>query len=515
MLRRWLLGRVLGRQAPQPAYQAHVPPYAQTMLPLAGEPPASGLAECAQAPPQNPCTLVLPGHNVTIEPGGEAAAFGRGFADLETTLALHRFGWAGEVSPNWVWALWRAWSETAGRTREGWAWHPYTAAERAVNVIRFAGAHGWPAPKGATLALLAGHATVIADGLEYFGDHHTSNHLANNGRGLFLLGLALGLPRATELGAAILINEAARSFHETGVLREGSSHYHLLAAAWYAECAHAAGAAGHPSAPMLERVAARAHGAVAAFLLPGGFPLVGDISPDRSPQSLAHLTDGLDADAAPDLTPAGWLRFAQGPWAGLWHAAPDGFAPMPGHGHQDTGSFELHHGAAAVIVDVGRGAYGESGEAAYARSAQAHNGLIIDGRDPYPPNKPYYDAAFRRLVGGPPPRLRPRADGVELRYGAVTRVWAFQQGRLTMTDSVAGSGRHHLRRLLHTALPVEAAEGGALIGGRFRLRVGDGTLHLDPASRWTAYGAGGPATRIRIDCTARLPASLTLTLETP
>ena len=67
---------------------------------------------------------------------------------------------------------------------------------------------------------------------------------------------------------------------------------------------------------------------------------------------------------------------------------------MPGHGHQDLGSFELHDGLSEVIVDPGRGSYADP---EYA-GAGVHSGVMIDGLDPAPVNRPYYDDAFRHRV---------------------------------------------------------------------------------------------------------------------
>ena len=239
-LRRWLAGRILGRWPGEPAFTPHRPPYLADALPLAAEapdPPAPFQPLDASVP-EAPLMLSLPGEDVRVDPGGERDLFERSFADTETLLALHRFAWVavGDPDPAWVSALWGAWAERFATPSEDWPWHPYTAAERAVNVLGFARAHGLPGRPGETLGLLAAHGPAIARRLEYFGDHHTSNHLANNGRGLFLLGLELGLRSAADTGGRILITEADRIFHSSGVLREGSSHYHCVLTRNYVEC---------------------------------------------------------------------------------------------------------------------------------------------------------------------------------------------------------------------------------------------------------------------------------------
>jgi len=191
------------------------------------------------AGPTESLDLPLPGLRLRLEPGADDV-FARDYADIETLLALHRFSWVplaggGEVTSSWVQALWDQWRRAFAKPDDGWAWHPYTAAERAVNLLDFADKKGLPEPVEETVSLLALHADAIFENLEYFGDHNTSNHLSNNGRGLYRLGLALGLAWAADAGARILEQEAARIFMASGVLREGSSHYHLLIARNYAD----------------------------------------------------------------------------------------------------------------------------------------------------------------------------------------------------------------------------------------------------------------------------------------
>ncbi len=378
---------------------------------------------------------------MTLEPGSAESLFERKFADLETLLAVHRFAWlpllGAAADPGWVDALWRAWMARHATPDGSWAWHPYTAAERAVNILDYGRRIGLPGAREVTVALLARHAPVIAGRLEYFGEHNTSNHLSNNGRGLFRLGLDLGMPEYADLGGRVLLAEAARIFAPSGVLREGSSHYHLLLTRNYVDAWLAARACERPEAGALEDVARRSLEAVPCLVLPGGMPLVGDISPDCPPSHLAGLLPGGDLESGwcnllpPDRRAAlaalrascrpvspdraasdGWTRFSAGPWSALWHTPPDGWPPMPGHGHQDMGGFELHHGPHRVLVDPGRGAYGGTGEAARYASSSVHNSLMVDGHDPYPTNRPYYDDVFRHRVAGTGPRIQRERDGV-------------------------------------------------------------------------------------------------------
>lgn len=521
VLRRWLIGRALGRHPGEPSFSAHRPPYLQDRLPLASEPatPPQAFRELGATLPTAAIDLPLPGLTLSLQPGEEQGLFDRTFADTETLLAVHRFAWlpllGDTVDAAWLGAIWRAWRARHGTPGEGWAWHPYTAAERAINILRVARALGLPGSLDETLDDLARHAPEIADRLEYFGDHHTSNHLANNGRGVFLLGLWLGLPKATELGGRILIEEAARIFGPSGMLREGSSHYHLLLTKNYREVATEAAAHGRPEASALREIADRATAAAAALLLPGGVPLIGDISPDCSPEKV--LQDlGLPATTFPDdLTNDGWLRYDHGPWSGLWYVAPQGWRQMPGHGHEDCGGFELHFEGAPLFIDAGRGSYGDSGD--FACCGRAHNTLLVDHQDPYPPNRPYYGDSFRHQICGDDPELVSTVTGVQVHHqgfsrlgglGAVDRRWQFSENALILSDSVDGNGTHTISRYLVTPLAAELTGEGVIVrgdGGDFRISAPAIGPTVMPVTRWTAYGQGEPVSLIGFETRAPLP----------
>ncbi len=507
-----------------------------------------------------PIELPLAGTLLKLNPGDESGIFNRPYDDIETLLALHRFAWVplvegSGVTASWVQALWDAWRKTHGVPGKDWAWHPYTATERAVNLLDLAEKKGLPEPLDETAALLALHASVIFERLEYYGDHNTSNHLANNGRGLYRLGLALGLEWAAEAGARILRDEAKRIFLSSGVLREGSSHYHLLIARNYADAWLAARAHGRAEEEELRDITAQALAIVPWLILPGGLPLIGDISPDCPPEYLIGLVGtetgwvaGLPKDArgallaliddtppapADDLCANGWLRFGHGPWSGLWHAAPDGFSQAPGHGHQDTGGFELHFEDLPVFVDPGRGGYGEDDAAAHYRSAFVHNTLSVDGAEPYPVNKPYYDDAFRQAMTGPKPGLSGGGDEVILSHngfrrikgiGGLNRQWRFTEKTMILTDRLKGpenhqgshQGTHRIIRRFLTPLDTEPGAGGVVLRGAnktFHLHSPDAAATVAPATLWHAYGGGHPGFIIEFAADAPLPWSGEVRLE--
>ena len=544
VLRRWLVERTLRRVPGPPPYNENCPAYLADVPTL--HPRQFSVPQEYDTNPDTmtagPLDLALPGEDLRIEICDTPSIFSRHFSDTETLLALHRFAWlpltTPVVDPGWVQALWKQWRGQFGTPSGTWPWHPYTAAERVLNLIDYIMRSGFPGDPEETIAVLARHGPAIAGQLEYYGDHYTSNHLSNNGRGLYRLGLFLGWSECADIGAAILLNEAPRIFMPSGTLREGSSHYHVLLTRNYADAWLAARRHGRAEEAALRKIVTRALSVIPALTLPGGMPLVGDISPDCPPEFLDGLADGrsdwlaqrsdddrralaqLCATVAPAdrevLAADGWVRADHAPWAALWHCAPDGWSQMPGHGHQDCGSFELHHDGQPIIIDPGRGQYGEEGDAARYRSAKTHSGLVIDGADPYPANRPYYDDDFRQETYGTPPSISTFEDGVSLTFeglsrlkgvGQVNRRWSFSADCVILTDNVAGTRTADIERrfITHHDVTLDGATAQFQAGNRrFEITTDDGTVELRPVVRWTAYGRGEAATEILIHTRAAL-----------
>ena len=289
-------------------------------------------------------------------------------------------------------------------------------------------------------------------------------------------------------------------------------------------------------------------GAAAGIVEARPIPLVGDISPDCPPSFLLGLLPGHDAsqgwtgmlsdddraacialrDSVADsdmeaVADSGWHVHKSGDWSLLVHAAPGGWPFYPGHGHQDLSGFELHVGETQVFVDPGRGAYGEEGEAAFYRSGQAQNTLLVDGADPYPVNRPYYSEVFRKSVIAEPPAVGTEPDGLTLTHagfsrlrgvGKLTRRWQMEGASARISDRLDGKGRHQVGRLLYTTLEA-FAEGDEVIltdgVRRFRL-VADMAMTLSPAKVWVAYGKYVEGTVITMSATMQLPAELSLEL---
>jgi hypothetical protein len=193
---------------------------------------------------------------------------------------------------------------------------------------------------------------------------------------------------------------------------------------------------------------------------------------------------------------------------------------MPGHGHQDLGSFELHDGDISVIVDPGRGSYAD----ARCEGAAAHNGVTIDGRSPTPVNRPYYAAAFRERVVGALPDMQRTRDGRVLRnagFGylktvtSAVREWRFSEAGVKISDRIAGRGRHRICRRFCTPLAVtREADAVIMSAGSRSYRFSPGAdFRLEDITCWSAYGEGRPATLIISEWHGSLPFEAVVTIE--
>jgi len=548
VLRRWLGARLLLRTPGEPSFIPHRPPIlGPSWSGVPPESPRAAFPPLASGPVDRPIRLRLPGATIELAPGAAATLFERKFADPETERGLHRFCWVPLLEPDddprWVGAIWAAWRARFGHSTALAAWRADVAADRVATLLTFAQTHGLPGPAADTLAVLAAHGPAIAARLDYFGERRTTSRLFNNGRGLYRLGLALGLPAATDAGIRLMLSEAERIFRPAGMLGEGSSHDHLLMTRALADVWLAATRHGRPEATPLEARLRAAAGHLIHLRLPGGMPLIGRLAPDAPPAHLACLLPGGDRESGwmatlprpdrdrlatlldglplgPSAIDDGWLSAHFGAWSGLWHAEPLGWCSLSGHGHQDCGGFELHHQSEAILIDLGNGP-----DAAADAAAAAHNGVTVDGADPYPPNRPCYAPAFRDKIAGPAV-LAQDTGGIALAHhgfrrlrcvGMAERRWLFDGNRVEIRDRIDGRDRHTVVRRLYTPCAVERADRGVILttatGRRFLVSAGDAPLLPSPCRRWLAYGESAPATGLMLSLFPRLPWTGSLTIE--
>ena len=264
----------------------------------------------------------------------------------------------------------------------------------------------------------------------------------------------------------------------SGITREGSSGRQAQLAAYYAAAWLAARRRGRPEQWRLAALARSVQAALTAITLPGGLPRIGDMPEDTPPEiadedkpALEELQRQARLHDLEALRQDGWLRLDAGPWSGLWHCPADGWPMNHGLAHQDLGAGELHFKGVPLFIDPGM-APAERGLDPLYRSAAMHGGISLLGRDPYPFDRPLYDAAFRHDIAGPAPLLRGTGDGVQVAFDGYARLgghrrverhWRFEGSSLRIDDLVLGTGRPRIERRLITPWPAIQAEGGILL----------------------------------------------------
>ena len=126
-------------------------------------------------------------------------------------------------------------------------------------------------------------ADAIRKNLEYFGEHYTSNHLSNNGRGLWI-GIALGLEEYAEIGAKIMTRgwphiraqRVAKSVTICWSRNYIDAGLRLTVFRWIRRHCW--------------ETSRNARSRHLGLCLPGGMPLISDISPDAPPDHFSILS---------------------------------------------------------------------------------------------------------------------------------------------------------------------------------------------------------------------------------
>jgi hypothetical protein len=500
------------------------------------------------------------------------------FFDPEDGNALQRFAW---LLP---WVVLRATEQAAADqswhliaeaikdwlacpNQPPYAWQPYTMAERMMNWTIAALALGRDIRGEKYLATaLAEHADRLTRDLEYYGEFFTGNHLSNNGRALYIVGLIIGDGIAAFRGRTILLEEAQRLFREPWFLREGSSHYQFLVARNYIESLWAAQIAGDDKTgnALFPHVAALVEGC-RFFLVfrpendTPAIPLIGDISPDCTPEWLlgvpdvgAKLTgncrkpvwndssgwhtlfqnvmptsDQREPSPVAPIVSDEWAKVEQLGWTIFTHSNPSG-TPL-GHAHQDTGAIVLFKEGLPIILDTGRLHYVDDEVGRWGRTAGAHSILTVDALDPAPMwHWLYPPEALKQITGGPPRiELSPlhltvshsgfRRGSDVAQYKRSVRVLTSRE--LEITDELQGEGRTRARLIfhIHGRCSIQKGQRVSAIASWFRLETvsledvhhcygfTDGTPRSTFGWACKAYGSATPITSLIVEGLIPLP----------
>lgn len=391
---------------------------------------------------------------------------------------------------------------------QGAGWEPYTICRRLVNWSRLAGA--FDDPTWTTFwrqrlePSLRQQARFLASNLEY---DVPNNHLLANVRALAWVGLLFPhwpeSQRFKQRGLEGLWREMERQVLADGVHEERSVSYHALVLEDLHETWELAQKRGVTVPATVEPTLAKMAQFLASTRAPdGSWPMVNDSvvgspDPSRILAKIAH-TSTLN-HVFPD---AGYavLRDGNGDGDGdgengylFFDAGPMGPAAIPGHGHADFLSFELHGGGRPLVVDPGTDTYETGPRRDAQRSMAAHNTVTVDGVDPclfwgpfrvaWPPHAQLLETSEHHLVGEHHGYLRLPSPVLHRR-----RIDLVKAGEWEIHDRFETTGEHHYALNLQFApgARLEISEEEAEIRWPEGVRLG---LH------WTGLRCSAPGVR--------------------
>lgn len=518
--------------------------------------------EVASSRPAEPCCLTFrPWLNPAM--GLPLGVMQEGPTDLsscdpEIRMRVDRLGWAIERVGCVGATIWEAVADWwSSRDARGLAYaDSYTLSERVCNLILLWNLHEPPEKlKNNLIHLLSAAAFRLVAHPEYHGEDATNNHILNNARALILYGDFIDEPNYIAAGLRIFDHQFHRHVSSDGLVREASTHYQWVITRWVVEVGlvlrqrdeQAFGKLALQLAGMLDVCDCMCLGNASRAYL----PLLGDISPDFSPEFYGGLTafgrrviagtavenvsaasGGLSGFWSSHFPGFGhrqqgdwlardgsWARLERGPWSLITHADTHPDDNRASHGHHDLFSFELAYEGRPLIVDPGRGNYLTARDSEEAGILEEwHNTLMLNGyRTGFIP-RGYMPVEWLRSF-----RLRPELvlneSGLTIRVLAfpkrkdlqeITRSFAITtSGALRVTSFVSLTRNASISMILYVLGECSHADDGLLVhtdDGEFMIRWrGLDEVRCRPARQYIAYDTSRQCTRIEWSARAAAP----------
>jgi hypothetical protein len=364
--------------------------------------------------------------------------------DREHFFALHRWSFGVGLAKAWAFSgnerlaqhfesMLQSWIDSAPSDARDAAWESYSVSERMVHWC-FCITLLWNVPRfrEQTYPVLARQLRLHADWLAgHLETEKIHNHLINNGRALYTVGLFLNMPEHRSLGWSLLERELDRQVLPDGFLREQSVPYHLLLTRTFIECHLLASLAKEKMSPTFTDRVRKMVDVAAAFVRPdGSCPLIGDVSPDielnvlagtiaagqvdfHMPQSVPMTEQGswLVGGAAKFISPvetrtvflpdAGYVIHRTDDLHLVFHTDPR--AEIVRHGHADALGICLWRHGREILRDSGNFSYRFDPWWTYFHGPAGHTGISLAGLPCYPLTDflaPWYAEDYRRASAG-------------------------------------------------------------------------------------------------------------------
>ena len=450
------------------------------------------------------------------------------FDDLNADGAPQRADWHRALIADWI---------AANPPGRGTGWEPYPASLRIVNWVKWALA-GNSLPEDARHSL-AVQTRWLARRLEW---HLLGNHLFANAKALVFAGLYFDGSEAAHwlgTGKRILDRESPEQILPDGGQFELSPMYHALALEDMLDLVNIARTFGRDdlAAEWGMRIPAMLDWLLTMSHPDGGIAFFNDaafgVAPDNA-QLLAYARRlGFESPQDPGglrhLKPSGYTRLSAGPAVVIADLARIGPDYLPGHAHADSLSFELSLAGRRIIVNSGTSVYGLGPERLRQRGTAAHSTLMVDGQDssevwsgfrvgrrarPFDIETEEHEATriaraahdgYRHLPGAPLHR----------------REWRLGADRLTVIDSVEGTGRHRIEACFHLGaclsahltapdrLELHEDDARSIL----RVSINGGETEILPSSWHPEFGRTIETQRIRVREDTELPCSLQILFD--
>jgi uncharacterized heparinase superfamily protein len=225
-----------------------------------------------------------------------------------------------------------------------------------------------------------------------------------------------------------------------------------------------------------------------------------------------------------DLPASGYSRVELGDAVALIDRAAVGPDYQPGHAHADTLSFELSLFGQRVIVNSGTSVYGTSEQRQLERGTVVHSTVVVDGENSSEVWDGFRVARRARVFGREQSeidgiaRLSACHDGYKRLAGKPVhcRAWLFEEGLVTISDTVIGRGRHEVVSVLplHPYVKVVTVDNDKVVldvlGHLVTVTAdGEGLLDVVRDCYHPEFGLSVENRKIMFRCNAKLPIKIT------
>jgi hypothetical protein len=293
------------------------------------------------------------------------------------------------------------------------AWHPYTSTERVMSYcISFLLKEPFSKLKDSivndNVIRSLFNNTIINNlkSLEYYPSGISYNHVVNDLRGVLASAILLDDEKLKMETFKQLIFELNLILDDDGILREGSSHYHLIITRWILEMECFLCESGEIELVSILKTYTTKMLKGVNFFISGlsinSMPLFGDISPDLDPEWILRyfkellnthsgsktyatmLKSRIDigqriSNESDTLSLSNYTRISKGDWiVFIKHQFSRGEF-FPNHSHDDNFNIIVYFKGERLIIDPGRDSYLLPPTKNVFCSSESHNIRVING----------------------------------------------------------------------------------------------------------------------------------------